>query len=427
MPLDAADDHVQRHQILSALGHDDVGVLLARLHVPLVHGLDRVLILLQYAFQSSSPLVHVPLDPAAQTNIRVGVHKNPDVHEVAQFLVLEDQNALHDHHLGGVHLHRFVGAVVDGVVVHGAVDGLTPLQRLQVLDHQVGVEGVGMVVVLQAALGEGPVLPLVVVVVVYHADVAAEACSQVLGERGLAAAGAVGDADENGVSARCEQLYSFFVNLTSRFCTNNDLYYTVDGKPMIVVWNADKLYARDSEKLYNTIRERVRENVKDGNGNGLEIYILARQERWTPPARWHNFFLSGKVDAVYMDNMYNQTDWFRPTCYPQCIDQNFKYNREYEWANYGVDFVPSVSPSFNQWIDGDGTQFYNFPVVFKDEDMFRKMCNVAKMNLGKRPMVIIDSFNRWNVDQAIEPTDPNYGNGYGMKYLNIVKEEFKVK
>ena len=55
------------------------------------------------------------------------------------------------------------------------------------------------------------------------------------------------------------------------------------------------------------------------------------------------------------------------------------------------------------------------------------MCNVAKMNLGKRPMVIIDSFNRWNVDQAIEPTDPNYGNGYGMKYLNIVKEEFKVK
>ena len=89
--------------------------------------------------------------------------------------------------------------------------------------------------------------------------------------------------------------------------------------------------------------------------------------------------------------------------------------------------VPTVSPSFNQWIDGDGTQFYNFPVVFKDEDLFRKMCNVAKMNLGKRPMVIIDSFNRWNVDQAIEPTDPNYGNGYGMKYLNIVKEEFKVK
>ena len=47
-----------------------------------------------------------------------------------------------------------------------------------------------MVVVLQAALGEGPVLPLVVVVVVYHADVAAEAGGQMLSQRGLSAAGA---------------------------------------------------------------------------------------------------------------------------------------------------------------------------------------------------------------------------------------------
>lgn len=53
---------------------------------------------------------------------------------------------------------------------------------------------------------------------------------------------------------------AFLLNLTSRFCTNNDLYYTVDGKPMIVVWNADKLYARDSEKL---IIRSVKEYVKN--------------------------------------------------------------------------------------------------------------------------------------------------------------------
>ena len=52
-----------------------------------------------------------------------------------------------------------------------------------------------MVVVLQAALGEGPVLPLVVVVVVYYADIAAEAGGQMLGERGLAAAGMTGNQD----------------------------------------------------------------------------------------------------------------------------------------------------------------------------------------------------------------------------------------
>ena len=98
-----------------------------------------------------------------------------------------------------MHLHRFIGAVVDGVVVHGAVDGLAPLQGLQMLDHQIGVEGVRVIVVLLAALLKGAVLPLVVVVVVYHTDVTAEAGGQMLRQRGLAAAGAACDADENGV------------------------------------------------------------------------------------------------------------------------------------------------------------------------------------------------------------------------------------
>jgi hypothetical protein len=79
------------------------------------------------------------------------------------------------------------------------VDGLAALQCLQIGDHQIGVEGVGVVVVLLAPLRKGAILPLVVVVVVYHADVVAEPGGQMLGESGLAAAGATGDADKNGV------------------------------------------------------------------------------------------------------------------------------------------------------------------------------------------------------------------------------------
>ena len=184
---------------MSALQHDDVRKLPGGLHKLLVHGLHGGQVLIYHGLQRPSAFLHVPQGAAQDTHVGVCLHKDLDVQQVTQRLVLEDQDTLHNDHLGGLDLHRLVGTVVDGVVVHGAVDGLAPLQRLQVLDHQVGVEGVGMVVVLQAALGEGPVLPLVVVVVVYHTDVAAEACSQVLGERGLAAAGAAGDADENGV------------------------------------------------------------------------------------------------------------------------------------------------------------------------------------------------------------------------------------
>ena len=55
------------------------------------------------------------------------------------------------------------------------------------------------------------------------------------------------------------------------------------------------------------------------------------------------------------------------------------------------------------------------------------MCNVAKMNLGTNPMVLIDSFNDWAFDSCIEPTDPSYGKGYGLLYLDMVKDQFKVK
>ena len=145
------------------------------------------------------PLLHVPQGAAQDAYIGVRLHKDLDVQQVTQLLVLKNQDTLHDHYLGGAHLHRLVGAVVNGIVVYGTVDGLAPLQCLQVGDHQIGVKGVGMVVVLLAPLLKGAILPLVVVIVVYHADIAAEPCGQMLGESGLAAAGAAGDTDKNGV------------------------------------------------------------------------------------------------------------------------------------------------------------------------------------------------------------------------------------
>ena len=60
----------------------------------------------------------------------------------------------------------------------------------------------------------------------------------------------------------------------------------------------------------------------------------------------------------------------------------------------------------------------------KTQERFWTMCNVAKMNLGTNPMVLIDSFNDWAFDSCIEPTDPSYGKGYGLLYLDMVKDQF---
>lgn len=228
------------------------------------------------------------------------------------------------------------------------------------------------------------------------------------------------DADANGRSARCEALYDYFVELVKNCIQDNDLYYTVDGKPMLVLWNAQLIYSNDSRKLYDTIRQRVKDET------GLDLYIVARQPSWAPAARFHNFFMTGGVDAVYMDNMLNQTTWARVAMYPQYIDQNYKYNREYMKANYNVDFIPSISPSYNRWVLNGQSNTYNIPYQMHDKKLFKDLCNVAKMNLGAHPMVIIDSFNQWDTDTAIEPTDPYYGNGYGKDYLEMVRTEFKV-
>ena len=128
-----------------------------------------------------------------------------------------------------------------------------------------------------------------------------------------------------------------------------------------------------------------------------------------------------------MNTMYQDATWQRYGDYrPQYIDQNFQYNAKWAKENANLDFIPSISPAFNGWVMGSGTNMYNFPLEPYDETRFRTMCNVAKNNMSANNMVIIDSFNNWQNVTAIEPTDPCYGNGFGLKMLEIVKSEFKV-
>ena len=86
-----------------------------------------------------------------------------------------------------------------GVGVDRAADGLARLELLKLLDHQIGLESVGVVVVLFAALFKGPVLIFIIAVVVHDADIVAEVLLQMLGERRFARTGAACNANEDGV------------------------------------------------------------------------------------------------------------------------------------------------------------------------------------------------------------------------------------
>lgn len=231
------------------------------------------------------------------------------------------------------------------------------------------------------------------------------------------------DVDANGVSQREQRLYTYFKGLGERFFINDSLYYYVDGKPLVVLLNPKNLYSKDTKQLYQNLRDTVFKYT------GKEMYIVARQDKWSPSARYINTFIGGGVDAVYMDNMFDTTDFtLQHLGWAQCIDQNYQYNRQYIKENYGIDFIPAICPSFVRWVrQNTTTEFYNYPPVYYDKELFTDMCNVAKMNLGDNRIVFIDGFNKWDYGNAMEPSDPNYGNGYGMEILDIVRQQFKVR
>ena len=179
--------------------HDDVRVLAARLNVLLVHGLDGREVLRDDALERATAVA----DVAQDAHVGVGLDENFNVEHIAQGRVLENEDALDDDDLGGEDLNGLVRAVVVHIGVDGALDAAARLERLEVLDEQARFKGVGMVVVDLGALLVGlAVLPLIIAVVSDDGDGVAEMLLEMARERGLAGAGAAGNADENGAHRR---------------------------------------------------------------------------------------------------------------------------------------------------------------------------------------------------------------------------------
>ena len=70
--------------------------------------------------------------------------------------------------------------------------------------------------------------------------------------------------------------------------------------------------------MYTAIRDTVRKHT------GKEMYLIAQQGAWTPPERFHYFYLSGKVDAVTMKNMcaVGGAQYERVILFDQFVNEN---------------------------------------------------------------------------------------------------------
>ena len=199
MAGNALHDHVERDEVVPALEHDDVRVLAARLNVLLVHGLDGREVLRDDALERAAAVAHVAQGAAQNAHVRVGLDKNLDVKHLTQRGILKDENALDDDDLARQNEFGFLGALMVGVGVNGAMNGLAGFELLELFDHQIRFESVRVVVVLLAAFFEGKILVLIIAVVMDDADIVAEVLLQMLGERRFARTGATCNANEDGV------------------------------------------------------------------------------------------------------------------------------------------------------------------------------------------------------------------------------------
>ena len=196
-------------------------------------------------------------------------------------------------------------------------------------------------------------------------------------------------------------------------------YMKINGKAVVYINNSFNLFSNDNPALYQQLRTKMA-------ALGVELYLIGMQLEWTPTLRFFGDEVTGKdnrfedcVDALTVTNYANIELVFydRLLFFHKYVDIAWSYHKE-TLAKYNIEFVPTISPSYNPKINNVSSTAY---AIAKNADWFKANCNIARRASGSSKLVLIDSFNNWNFDTQIESAT-----SYGDEYLKILRAEFKL-
>jgi hypothetical protein len=186
----------------------------------------------------------------------------------------------------------------------------------------------------------------------------------------------------------------------------------VDGKCVVYIKDAHNLFSNNNAALYQQLRAQM-------TAQGIELFIIGNQQEWTPPLRWDFRFVNG-VDAV-THTTYNIIDggnYDRNYFFAKYCNEAWGYSKT-KLLDFKLEYVPTISPSYNRRIVTASDKNYVFP---KNVAYFESICNVARRASGSHKLILVESFNDWNLDSQLEASV-----SYGDTYLSILKKEFKLK
>lgn len=197
---------------------------------------------------------------------------------------------------------------------------------------------------------------------------------------------------------------------------NKDYYFNINGNPVVMITPINLATSAATSIDYTTVIPALRAEL---NLAGVTPFIIAEiSSGWLPPQRYSAVL---KVfDAVVLSNWTcnGNYGYDRAVFYLAFTDQTFK-----NWSDsttvWGNNFVPCILPGFDDKVMTPASKNFN---LTRGAQFYTDNCNVAKRNICNKRIVMINSWNNFQFGTTVEPTTE-----YGTEYLDITKNQFKVK
>ena len=210
--------------------------------------------------------------------------------------------------------------------------------------------------------------------------------------------------------AKLQTMISEFKNLVTQHISKS-YYYTIGDRPVIMITplnlSSSALTSIDYKAVMTTLRTEF-------SALGLNPYFIGEiATGWTAPTNFEQSALAA-MDAVVVST-WNTPDYDRWFGFYSFVDlswQNWKTSMD----KLNVEFVPCIFPGYNE--PSAATQRINE----RTEANYVSYTNVAKHNISKNNMVIINSWNDFAKGTALEPSKK-----FSKQYLHITKREFKIQ
>ena len=225
------------------------------------------------------------------------------------------------------------------------------------------------------------------------------------------------DGQLTGEGPNFEAVVNDFKSLYESMFSGESYYHMPDGRPLII-FAGNNSSSYDYSRFIPAFRAamadytaELQESDPEVADNALDFYIMGEvTTNWVAPQI--NEDSSRELDANYCKQWYPTSYYERWYCFYSFTDIAWQNWRDYA-AGWGNDFVPCIYPEYYTTTNGARA-------IERSAKGWTDFCNVGKRNMGSQGIILINSWNDFSADTALEPTVE-----YGTEYMQIARRQLK--